>query len=386
MADSAKHVWRKHAYVLIMSTGVQWVQIILSLLFEFVGIPLLRRRLGLDIPPLVGLGILTIFFCLWTVIHLNRGIHSTPPTSNGDSSALARRQALLTKLSTPIKRMIGLSSVVMTFGVIIITILTLATARQWLWAPIIVYYGFLATWLAIEIADWYNDQYILTADRIIDIMRLPVIYEQRTEAPLAMVQNATTYQKGLGAILNFGNVQVETAGQARAILFESVWRPRKIQEEIFQHIDALEQTERARVQTAQHAHTKRWIEAYHTLTSGIHHIRYDETVTPKQAIHIQWRIQGPAGKRYRTWIDWDLVSHADDEEEYALHLRPERKPWYQGGIDIDGIGGGLHHIRGFSAPAGQQALYFRVVVWFEGIAPLFSSPEMTIAIREPSRV
>ena len=386
MANSETRVWRKHVYVLIISTGVQWVQLLLSLLFVLVAMPVLHHRLGVALPSTVGLSFLVIIFCLWSVLHLNRGVRNPAPASNGDSSALARRQALLTKLSAPIQRVVGLTSILTAFGTIAVILLLLLRARQWLWAPIVFYYGFLISWLAVEIADWNNDQYILTEDRIIDIMRLPVIYEQRTEAPLSMVQNATTYQKGIGAILNFGNVQVETAGQSRAILFESVWRPREIQEEIFQHIDALEQANRKREQAEHLTQTRRWIEAYHTLSGGIHHIRYDETVSADQLIHIRWRVQGPTDKRYRTWVDWDTISRANDESEYGYHLRPERNPWYQDGVEIDGIGSGLHHIRGFGAPPGQQTIYFRIVLWFEGESPIYSSPEMTVVIREPSRV
>ena len=49
MEESADRVWRKHAYVLVMSTGVQWLQLLLTL-FVLAGIPLLRNRLSRGVP------------------------------------------------------------------------------------------------------------------------------------------------------------------------------------------------------------------------------------------------------------------------------------------------------------------------------------------------
>jgi len=384
MEESVDRVWRKHVYVLIMSTGVQWLQLLLTI-FVLVGILLFRNRLAVGLPLAVIFGIMVIFFCLWTLVHFNRGLRAGSPESNGDKSAVARREELLTKLSTPLKRLVRLISILSTLFVIASVIFTIAVARQWLWAPILMYYLFLIGWLAIEIVDWRNDQYILTEDRIIDIMQLPVIYERRTEAPLAMVQNATTYQKGIGAILNFGNVQVETAGQSQAVFFESVWRPREIQEEIFRYIDRMKQATRERERAAQASQTQRWIESYHTLAGGVRDIRYSESVSADESIHIQWKIVGPADRKYRTWMRWDTISRLSGGE-YAERIRAEGKAWYQGGYEFDGIGEGLHHVRGFLPPPGQQNVYFRIVVWFEGDMPLHSSPEMIIVIREASRV
>ena len=373
-------MWRKHIYVLIKSTGTQILQLLLTLVFVLFVAPVLRNHFGVPLNLRLELSLALILFCIWTAIHLTREAGVQPPTATDATSALARRQALLTRLSAPWKRIIATISILLALGLSAGTIVLNFAAPGWVWLFIVLYYGFLLTWLGIEVVDWYNDQYILTEDRIIDIMRLPIIYEQRTEAPLAMVQNATTSQKGIGVILDFGNVQVETAGQSRAILFENVWKPREIQEEIFRQMDALDQANRRRDHEAQVTQTQRWFEAYHTMASGIRDIQYDETVSGNQSIHIRWKIQGLPSRGYRTWMDWDVVSHANGGQ-YAERLRPHGQLWYTDNQQVDGIASGMHHIRGFMTPPGYHTIYFRINAWFEGAQPAQSSPELTIVVR-----
>ena len=385
MAATKKRVWRKHVYVLLMSTTTQWLQLLFSLFMVLILGPILRNRLGMPASTTTMFSLTVIICGIWTAIHLTSEAFEKTEIEEGESIALARRQRLLTKLSAPMKKLMAIASmlmvVLMTLAIVTVTVLQ----KELLWVLVLSYYLFLAAWLAIEIVDWYNDQYILTEDRIIDITKLPIIYEQRTEAPLAMVQNATTSQNGIGVILDFGNIQVETAGFSRAILFESVWRPKLIQEEIFEQIDALEQETRRREREERVTQTEHWFAAYHALASGIRDIEYDEEVIAGQSMRIRWTVQGPNDKKYRTWLIWDIVSRAGDED-YAHLERPHGKTWYQNGQEIDGVGSGIHHMRGFTAPEGPLAIYFRIVVWFEGEQQAHSSPEMTTILREAWQV
>jgi hypothetical protein len=243
---------------------------------------------------------------------------------------------------------------------------------------ILSYYAILFLWLLFEWVDWQNDQFILTEDAIIDINRFPLIYSERNEAPLEKVQNATTLQPGIwNRILDYGNVQVETAGGGQPIIFESVWNPEEIREMIFHQIDVLARKKRENERKSQAEQTQRWFEAYHTLTGGIRDVRYDKTVEAGRSASVAWKVQGPVQRPYGTWLVWDSVSHSDDAKPYAARLlaRPS-----------DGIGRGWHAARIDWPSTGNRSIYFRVVVEFLAERRVYSSPEMTITIRPPARV
>ena len=110
----------------------------------------------------------------------------------------------------------------------------------------------LTPWLAIPLAlvivggvwnlwhviDWQNDLYILTDDRIIDIEKVPLISEDRREARLHQIQDVHYVMPGfINRFLDFGNVEVETAGRGGGFTFVSVPHPREVQAEIFRRVD-----------------------------------------------------------------------------------------------------------------------------------------------------
>jgi hypothetical protein len=89
-------------------------------------------------------------------------------------------------------------------------------------------------YLGWRVIDWYNDVYILTDDRIVDIEKVPLVSEDRREARLAMIQDVNYVQPNLTArILGFGDVIIETAAKTGAFTFSSVPNPREVQKEIF---------------------------------------------------------------------------------------------------------------------------------------------------------
>lgn len=95
-------------------------------------------------------------------------------------------------------------------------------------------------WNLWNIIDWQNDLYILTDDRIIDIEKVPLISEDRREARLQQIQDVHYIQPGfLYRVLDFGNVEVETAGRGGGFTFNSVPHPKAVQAEIFERIEAM---------------------------------------------------------------------------------------------------------------------------------------------------
>lgn len=389
MSNAKPLVWRKTILVLLDALRVPFLQLLTTLLI-ILGGRVLENLLGVR-PDLIAKLSLAVIICgIWTTTYLTRQLRAVEKAEKAkegkkeEETAAARRKVLLAKLSAPARRLAagvtGLMSIIMSLAVLIS-----ALVREEPLIPLIAgYYLFLAGWIGVEIWDWYNDQYILTEDRIIDITRLPLIYEQRTEAPLAMVQNATVSRSGWGIIFDFGNVLVETAGYARPLLFENVPHPQRIQEQIFRQIDALAKRQRGEQQVQLTAQTQEWFAAYHTLTQGIRDIQFPVQVEAGQPFSIKWRVQGPLGRPYRTWLVWDVVSRLAQKGEYAYAVRPYGRPAYQGMIaqDPDGVGSGLHVVRGMMLPPEVTNMYFRIAVQFDGNQVIYSSPEMSIRVAE----
>jgi hypothetical protein len=93
-------------------------------------------------------------------------------------------------------------------------------------------------WNLWNVIDWQNDLYILTADRIIDLDKVPLISEDRREARLQQIQDVHYVMPHfINRLLDFGDVEVETAGRIGGFTFHSVPHPRQVQAEIFVRVD-----------------------------------------------------------------------------------------------------------------------------------------------------
>jgi uncharacterized membrane protein YdbT with pleckstrin-like domain len=100
-----------------------------------------------------------------------------------------------------------------------------------------------------QYVDWWNDIYVLTEDRIIDIRRIPLIYEDRREAYLYQIQDVSyKIPTLLYRILGLGNVFIETAGKAENFLFETVPNPAQVQREIISRLRTFQAQQQAEAQ------------------------------------------------------------------------------------------------------------------------------------------
>jgi len=80
---------------------------------------------------------------------------------------------------------------------------------------------------------WFFNIYIVTNERIVDIDFYYLLYKKFAEAELARIQDIRYTSGGiLAAMFNFGNVVVETAGEAPNIDFESIPHPERVVETI----------------------------------------------------------------------------------------------------------------------------------------------------------
>lgn len=137
------------------------------------------------------------------------------------------------------------------------------------WLPWFLFTFISVFWLWWEYADWGNDVYIVTNERIIDIEKKPLFFaEERREASLGMVQNVTANLPGpLAYLFNFGHVEIYTAAEIGRFDFMFVPNPREVQAEIFRRIEAYRTGEAQRQARQRQTEMAEWFEAYHRLTA-----------------------------------------------------------------------------------------------------------------------
>ena len=120
-------------------------------------------------------------------------------------------------------------------------------------------------WILYQYADWRNDIFRITFDKILDIDRKPLGKERRRSAPLENVLSIEYERLGFwGFLLNFGTVYI-SVGNTR-LTFDYVYNPSEVQQDIFyrmgERLDKIRQfevdSERERV--------SEWIASYHRKT------------------------------------------------------------------------------------------------------------------------
>jgi hypothetical protein len=114
-----------------------------------------------------------------------------------------------------------------------------------------------ALWWLYQYIDWYNDQYILTRDQLIDVSRKPLGYEDRRSAPVKNIQTVEYKRKGLiGLMLNFGTVRIQIGNEE--LTFDNVYSPSQIQGEVYSQLKKY-QDEQQRLEGQRMAE---WISTY----------------------------------------------------------------------------------------------------------------------------
>lgn len=115
-------------------------------------------------------------------------------------------------------------------------------------------------WALWKWDDWRNDIYRLAGDRIYDIDRLPLgMREQSKETLITRVTDVTYLVPGpLAHLLNYGDVELKTPGEATQFVFEHVPRPREIQAEIMDRIEEY----RVKARSSNDREIEAWIKAY----------------------------------------------------------------------------------------------------------------------------
>lgn len=96
-----------------------------------------------------------------------------------------------------------------------------------------IYYLILAIYLLISWVNYYFDIGIITSKRLIDIDQQNIFHRTISELPLVRIQDVKVDVKGIWAsYLHFGNVFIETAGEAPNFIFHHIPNPYQVADKI----------------------------------------------------------------------------------------------------------------------------------------------------------
>ena len=195
---------------------------------------------------------------------------------------------------------------------------------SWGW---LAWFGIVASlapllWLVWRYEDWRNDYYVVTDERIIDVVQRPFGFgTEIREAPLSTVQNVTMRIPNLlAASLDFGDIQVETAGKEGQLVFYSIAHPRRVQRDITQRVEAERTRRLARERAERQEEMLDWFSAYDELEQ-VTVVSHPPRARVGKRLQVEWRVAGRPGE-VETCLWWDIQSRP--ERDYAHHTKQRK--------------------------------------------------------------
>jgi hypothetical protein len=122
-------------------------------------------------------------------------------------------------------------------------------------------------WWLYQYADWRNDIYKVTKDRIIDRDKKPFGKESFRSAPIINIQSVGhEIPNTIGLILNVGNVRINIGEEI--LTFDGVHDPALVHQDISRHMEEnAANLEKNRIKQ-EHARMATWLDIYHDETRG----------------------------------------------------------------------------------------------------------------------
>lgn len=94
---------------------------------------------------------------------------------------------------------------------------------------VLIWYLITFAFILEKFLSWFFNVNILTDERIIEVDFLNLIYREMTDANIDQIQDVTVQMGGgIRTLLNFGNIQIQTAAEIPQIQFESIPAPDKV--------------------------------------------------------------------------------------------------------------------------------------------------------------
>jgi len=111
--------------------------------------------------------------------------------------------------------------------------LTIAIPTNYIVVGTIWWYVATFGFILAKFLGWFIDIYIVTNQRVVDIDFYYLLYKHFGEAELAKIQDISYTAGGIfAAVFNYGDVTIETAGEAPNLVFEKVPHPEQVVETI----------------------------------------------------------------------------------------------------------------------------------------------------------
>jgi len=117
-------------------------------------------------------------------------------------------------------------------------------------------------WWIYQYADWRNDIYRLTRDRIIDREKKPLGKESFRSAPIKNIQSVGhQIPNTIGLIFNVGDVKINVGDET--LTFDGVYRPALVHQDISRRMEEFAaEVERSRI-SQEHERMSTWLSIYH---------------------------------------------------------------------------------------------------------------------------
>lgn len=88
-------------------------------------------------------------------------------------------------------------------------------------------------YLVLHLYLWFCTMFILTNERLLSISQSKLLMRTINELPLRNIQNVSHTKKGLfQMLLDYGSVEIQTAGSTTAMTLKNVEHPYKVQQKI----------------------------------------------------------------------------------------------------------------------------------------------------------
>ncbi len=95
------------------------------------------------------------------------------------------------------------------------------------------WYLLVLTFIFESYLNWYANVYLVTNKKIIDVDFFGILHVSVTQAPITNVEDVTYHVSGIiETMLDYGRVEVQTAGEKENIDFDSVPQPAHVQDVI----------------------------------------------------------------------------------------------------------------------------------------------------------
>ena len=93
-----------------------------------------------------------------------------------------------------------------------------------------------AVWLGLKYLSWNFTHFVVTSDRV--VYRTGVLGKHGVEIPLERINNINFSQNMWERIIGAGDLEIESAGKDGQSMFEDVWHPDGVQQELYRQMEA----------------------------------------------------------------------------------------------------------------------------------------------------